>query len=157
MQSKKLPKFTGVAIAMAAATLLAGCQSDPYGDSSASVAKAAGGSTDLAHCYGVNKCGGHNDCKGAGNACAGKASCKGSGFVAMPAKACGDVGGSVKDSWRGKIAKADLSHCVGVNKCGGHNDCKSASNACAGKASCKGHGFVAMPAKACGDIGGKVG
>jgi len=157
MQSKKLPKFTGVAIAMAAATLLAGCQSDPYAGDSAGAAKAAGGSADLAHCYGVNKCGGHNDCKGAGNACAGKASCKGTGFVAMPTKACGDVGGTVKDSWRGSIAKADLIHCTGVNKCGGHNDCKGAGNACAGKASCKGTGFVAAPAKACADIGGKVG
>ena len=156
MQSKKLQKFTGVAIAIAAATMLAGCQSSPEKPDGGKMA-AAGGSADLAHCYGVNKCGGHNDCKGAGNACAGKASCKGSGFVAMPTKACGDVGGTVKDSWRGSVAKADLSHCVGVNKCGGHNDCKGASNACAGKASCKGHGFVSMPAKACADIGGKVG
>ena len=94
MQSKKLHKFTGVAIAMAAATMLAGCQSDPHKADAGKMA-AAGGSTDLAHCYGVNKCGGHNDCKGAGNACAGKAACKGSGFVAMPAKACGDIGGKV--------------------------------------------------------------
>lgn len=158
MKTRKAQKFTGAAIAMAAATMLAGCQSSPTDSGSASAGKmAAGGSTDLAHCYGVNVCGGHNDCKGAGNACAGKASCKGSGFVAMPSKACGDVGGTVKDSWRGSVAKADLVHCVGVNKCGGHNDCKGAGNACAGKASCKGHGFVSMPAKACADIGGKVG
>jgi len=48
-------------------------------------------------------------------------------------------------------------HCFGVNKCKGHNDCKTASNACKGHASCKGHGFVSMSAKACDDIGGKAG
>jgi uncharacterized membrane protein len=112
---------------------------------------------DLVHCYGVSQCGGHNDCKTADNACAGKASCKGKGFVAMPTKACFDLGGQLKDGWRGTVAKADLKHCYGVNKCGGHNDCKTADNACGGKASCKGKGFIATPAKACEDIGGKVG
>jgi hypothetical protein len=140
----------GVAIAIAAAGLVSGCQSQP-----ASSTQQA--STDLVHCYGVNACKGHNDCKTASNACAGHASCKGHGFVAMPSKACGDVGGEIKDSWKGTIARADLIHCNGVNVCKGHNDCKTASNACAGHASCKGHGFVAMPAKACSDIGGKKG
>jgi uncharacterized membrane protein len=152
MQNRKIQKLSGVAIAIAAAGLLAGCQSN----GGASSASATSAKTDLAHCYGVNACGGHNDCKGANNACAGKAACKGQGFVAIPAKACGDIGGTVKDDWRGSIAKADLAHCYGVNKCGGHNDCKGANNACAGKASCKGQGFVAIPAKACTDVGGKV-
>ena len=65
-----------------------------------------------------------------GNACAGHASCSGQGFVAMPTKACADVGGKVKDEWRGTISKADLVHCYGVNVCKGHNDCKTANNAC---------------------------
>lgn len=47
-------------------------------------------------------------------------------------------------------------HCFGVNKCKGHNDCKTASNACKGHASCKGHGFVSMSKHACDEIGGKV-
>ena len=86
MQSKKIHKLSGVAIAMAAATLVAGCQG--YGGTkSDSSMSAASAKTDLAHCYGANVCGGHNDCKGANNACAGKASCKGQGFVAMPAQA----------------------------------------------------------------------
>jgi len=142
----------GVALAIAAAGMLSGCESTGYTKTASSSAAAT---TDLVHCYGVNKCGGHNDCKTAGNACAGHASCKGKGFVKIPAKACGDVGGNTQDSWKGTVAKADLIHCNGVNKCGGHNDCKTASNACAGHASCKGKGFVAMSAKACGDIGGK--
>ena len=145
---------TGIALAIAAAGLVSGCAAP---QASSSQASAAGATTDLVHCSGVNKCGGHNDCKTANNACAGHASCKGHGFVNMPAKACGDVGGSVHGDWKGTVAKADLMHCTGVNKCGGHNDCKTATNACAGHASCKGHGFVAMPAKACDDIGGKKG
>ena len=48
-------------------------------------------------------------------------------------------------------------HCYGVNKCKGHNDCKSATNACKGQSSCKGHGFVTMSKSACDKIGGKVG
>jgi uncharacterized membrane protein len=145
-------KTSGVAMALAAAGLLSACQTNAYGTDSAKMAK-----TDLAHCYGVNACGGHNDCKTAHNSCKGHASCKGTGFVAMPTKACGDIGGEVRDDWRGSIAKADLSKCYNVNVCGGHNDCKTASNACAGHASCKGTGFVAMPAKACADVGGKTG
>lgn len=144
--------LTGAALAMAMASMSAyAAEEEP------STAPVAAGTTDLVHCYGVNACKGHNDCKTADNACGGQASCKGTGFVALPAKTCGDVGGSVKDDWVGSIVQVDLVHCYGVNVCKGHNDCKGADNACAGKASCKGTGFVAAPSKACGDIGGKVG
>lgn len=152
MSNHYVPKLTGAALAIAAAGLV-GCASHGS-DKAASTTSVA--TADLVHCYGVNVCGGHNDCKTASNACAGQASCKGTGFVGIPAKACADVGGMKKDSWSGSIAKADLVHCSGVNVCGGHNDCKTASNACAGQASCKGTGFVATPEKACKDIGGKV-
>ena len=146
-------KVTGVALAMAAAGL-AGCAS-VHSSNDGNTKTAA--TTDLVHCYGVNVCKGHNDCKTADNACGGQAGCNGTGFVAMPAKACGDIGGEIRDDWKGSIAVADLSHCYGVNVCKGHNDCKTAENACGGQASCKGTGFVAMPAKSCGDVGGKVG
>jgi hypothetical protein len=142
--------FSGAAMAVAVAGLAGGAVS-------AQAEAAAGGSSDLVHCYGANVCKGHNDCKTADNACGGHASCKGTGFVAMPSKSCGDVGGKIKDDWTGSIASAELVHCYGVNVCKGHNDCKTADNACGGHASCKGTGFVATPAKACADIGGKVG
>ncbi|MBL4828016.1 MAG: hypothetical protein JKY66_09950 [Spongiibacteraceae bacterium] len=151
MLLNKKRKISGAAIAMAAAGLFACANAQAKPETSA-----ATGTTDLAHCYGVNTCGSHNDCKTGDNACAGKASCKGKGFVAMPTKACADVGGKVMDAWRGSIKTTDLSHCYNVNVCKGHNDCKSANNACAGHASCKGKGFVATPAKACADIGGNV-
>ena len=153
MKKQHFPKQTGIALAIAAAGLMAGCA----GSQPTASAGAAAGGSDLVHCYGVNACGGHNDCKGAGNACAGQASCKGTGFVAMSAKACGDVGGKQKDDWVGQVSSADFIHCYGVNVCKGHNDCKGAGNACGGQASCKGTGFVGMSAKACGDIGGKSG
>ncbi|MCE2572845.1 BufA2 family periplasmic bufferin-type metallophore [Motilimonas eburnea] len=140
--------LTGAALAMA----MAGMAQVAHAGSTDTSAT----STDLVHCYGVNMCGGHNDCKTADNACAGKASCKGHGFVAMPSKACGDVGGEIKDDWKGEVNKAELVQCYGVNMCKGHNDCKTADNACAGKASCKGHGFVNTSAKSCTDIGGKT-
>lgn len=152
MKQAMLPALSGVALAMIAA----GCASNGSG-AVGGAASADANSTDLVHCYGVNACGGHNDCATADHACAGQGSCKGTGFVGMPSKACADAGGEVKDEWRGTIAKSDLIHCYGVNVCGGHNDCKTSENACAGQGSCKGTGFIAAPAKACGDIGGKVG
>jgi hypothetical protein len=151
MNSKLKTKLTGTALALAAAGLV----SCANAGSSSPAAGAA--TTDLVHCYGVNACNGHNDCKTAENACAGHATCKGHGFVAMPSKSCADIGGSTKDEWKGSVAVADLSHCYNVNVCKGHNDCKTADNACAGHATCKGTGFVAMGSKACGNVGGKVG
>ena len=150
MSTKIQNIFSGAAMAVAVASLAGFATSVP-------TAQAAGGSSDLVHCYGANVCKGHNDCKTADNACGGHASCKGTGFVAMPSKACADVGGEIKDKWTGTVASADLVHCYGVNVCKGHNDCKTADNACGGHASCKGTGFVSTPAKACADIGGKVG
>lgn len=145
-------QFSGVSLALAAASLAA-CTT-PNADSEAAVA--AANTTDLVHCYGVNVCKGHNACKTAENACAGQASCKGTGFVAMPSKACADVGGKREDTWEGSISKADLVHCYGKNICKGHNACKTAENACAGHASCKGTGFVETTTKSCKDINGKL-
>jgi len=76
-------KAMGVALAVAAAGML----------SATAPVFAAGDSDSNVHCYGVNKCKGHNDCKTAENACKGHGSCKGKGFVAMPEKACEQVGG----------------------------------------------------------------
>ena len=158
MNNAKIAKRTGITLAMAAAGMLSACASNSENSVAASGSgTAAAGATDLVHCYGVNVCKGHNDCKTAKNACGGHGSCKGQGFIAMPGKACKDVGGSIRDSWRGQISKADLVHCYGVNVCKGHNDCKTAENACAGRGSCKGHGFVATTAKACKDMSGKAG
>lgn len=151
MQNNSKKALSGAALAMAVAGL-AGCSA--MSDSSGANASTK---TDLVHCYSVNACKGHNDCKTADNACGGHASCKGTGFVAMPSKACADVGGDIKDKWVGSISTSELVHCYDVNICKGHNDCKTANNACGGHASCKGTGFVNAPAKACADIGGKVG
>jgi hypothetical protein len=139
---------------MAVAGLMGCAQTTPENTETASLQT---NTADLAHCYGVNKCKGHNDCKTAENACAGHAVCKGHGFVATSVKACADIGGKLEDSWRGEVNTADLTHCYDVNVCKGHNDCKTAENACAGHAVYKEHGFVAISAKACDDIGGKVG
>ncbi|MBM7074462.1 hypothetical protein JQC92_20965 [Shewanella sp. 202IG2-18] len=149
MNKKAQSAITGATLALAMAGLTSTAQAAPAGSSSAS--------TDLVHCYGVNVCKGHNDCKTKDNACGGHASCKGTGFVAMPSKSCKDVGGSLEDKWKGTVAKADLVKCYGVNICKGHNDCKTDKNACGGHASCKGTGFVMAPAKSCADIGGKKG
>lgn len=157
-------KMTGITLALAAASLV-GCanhSSSPSASTASGSPPATGstsiaGTTDLVHCYGVNVCKGHNDCKTANNACAGQASCMGTGFVAAPSKACNDIGGKIKDNWRGSIVKVNLVRCYGVNVCKGHNDCKTANNACAGHASCKGQGFVDLPAKSCADVGGKKG
>ena len=156
MDSKLKATLTGTALAFVAAGLVGFANAES--SSAAASGTAQGGATsDLVHCYGVNTCNGHNDCKTAENACAGQAKCKGHGFVAMPSKSCGDIGGTTQDDWKGSVAVAELSHCYNVNICKGHNDCKTADNACAGHATCKGTGFVAMSGKACADVGGEVG
>lgn len=53
-------------------------------------------------------------------------------------------------------ASSDVQ-CYGVNKCKGHNDCKTAANACKGHAACKGQGFISMSEAACDHVGGTVG
>lgn len=88
---KNITKTTGIALALAAASLT-GCNSMGT-TSEASTMKTA--SADNAHCYGINKCKGHNDCKSASNACKGMGSCKGQGFLKMSKHACGEVGGKV--------------------------------------------------------------
>jgi len=150
MKTNLKPKLGGFAIALAAAGL-AGCNA-----AATNTTASAGGTVEAVHCYDVNQCKGMNDCGGANNACKGQGSCKGSGFVGMPAKACGDIGGKVKDDWRGEIATAELTQCYGVNVCKGHNDCKTANNSCKGHAACKGQGFVMTTASSCEAVGGKT-
>ena len=82
----KSNKAMGMALAMAAAGLL--------GTTSLVVAGESSGDSKV-HCYGVNKCKGHNDCKTAKNACKGHGSCKGQGFVSVSASACDNMGGKV--------------------------------------------------------------
>jgi len=79
-------EFSRLAMATAAAAIF----------SAVPIATVQAGSSADVHCYGVNKCKGHNDCKTANNACKGMASCKGQGFVSMSKKACDDIGGSTK-------------------------------------------------------------
>ena len=76
---------TAASLAIAAATLFV---------TAIPTTVSAGEKTDV-HCYGVNVCKGHNDCKTASNACKGHASCKGQGFVSVSEKACADIGGTV--------------------------------------------------------------
>ncbi len=80
-------KATGIALAVAAAGMLSATAPVFAGSDTSSSAKV--------HCFGVNKCKGHNDCKTASNACKGMGSCKGQGYVAMSARACNEVGGKV--------------------------------------------------------------
>jgi uncharacterized membrane protein len=76
--------------------------------------------------------------------------------IALALAAAGLVGCASNGTTETAAASADV-HCYGVNKCKGHNDCKTADNACKGHAACKGHGFISMPKAACDHVGGKVG
>jgi len=78
--------FLGKALALTAAGLAG----------TSTLATAGEGSKAIVHCYDVNKCKGHNDCKSATNACKGQASCKGQGFVKMSKHACNEIGGTIK-------------------------------------------------------------
>jgi len=100
----------GSAIALAVAGMM-GCTSV----TAETTKTAANNVVEMGHCYDVNACKGHNDCKTAENACKGQAVCKGHGFVAMSTKTCGDIGGTVKDDWRGEVNTAELTHCYNIN------------------------------------------
>jgi len=86
-------KFTTIALATAAAALFSGCASMSSGEHGSKESMEA-----KVHCYGVNKCKGHNDCKTASNACKGHGSCKGKGFIGMSKSSCQHVGGSEQES-----------------------------------------------------------
>jgi hypothetical protein len=49
---------------------------------------------------------------------------------------------------------SSIGHCMGVNACKGHSDCKTAKNACKGQNACKVQGFVEMTKQTCMQIGG---
>ena len=86
MSISKKSVTMGAALAFAAASLTA----------VPTIVSASESAEAKVHCFGVNKCKGHNDCKTATNACKGMASCKGQGFVGMSASACDGMGGTVK-------------------------------------------------------------
>ncbi|MGB7183901.1 MAG: hypothetical protein WA888_09540 [Burkholderiaceae bacterium] len=86
-----ISKSRGATLALAAAGLV-GCAG--MAPDKMAMTKTANASGNV-HCYGVNKCKGHNDCKSAGNSCKGQSSCKGQGFISMSPAACDHVGGSV--------------------------------------------------------------
>lgn len=80
-------KTTGAALAIAAAAMFAAAPMSVMADND------KGSSEAKVHCFGVNKCKGHNDCKTDKNACKGHSSCKGHGFIAMSKHACEEIGG----------------------------------------------------------------
>ena len=77
-------KFTGLAIATAAAGLFA---------IAAVPGTAVAAEDGKVHCTGINACKGKTDCKTATNACKGMNSCKGKGFISMSEKECKEKGG----------------------------------------------------------------
>jgi hypothetical protein len=151
MKTNALSMMSGASLAMLAAGLAS------HAPQAAAATKA--GKVELVHCSGVNSCKGHNDCKTASNACAGHGSCKGQGFVAAPAASCTNIGGKIENGTKFSVSakQAKMVHCMGINACKGHNDCKTADNACKGQGSCKGKGFVALPAASCKNTGGTAG
>jgi hypothetical protein len=51
---------------------------------------------------------------------------------------------------KGLFCKTHKHKIFSVNQCKGNNDCKTAEN------TCKDHGFVALSAPTCADLGGEV-
>ncbi|ABC33246.1 conserved hypothetical protein [Hahella chejuensis KCTC 2396] len=84
-QSQK--KLTGAALAIAAAGF--------FGTAALTSTTAVAAEAQV-HCWGVNSCAGHNDCKTANNDCKGMGSCQGQGFLSMTADECKAKGGTVK-------------------------------------------------------------
>ena len=83
----KVQKFTGIAIAAAAAGMFA----------TAAVSGEYAAVEGKVQCQGINSCKGQNDCKGAKNACKGQGSCKGTGYKELSKADC-DKAKSAKKS-----------------------------------------------------------
>jgi hypothetical protein len=84
-------KLSGVALAMAAASLFA-LGSPAYAQESESA---------NVHCYGANACKGQTACKTASNACEGQNACKGQGFVDKTKEECDELGGTTTEPEKG--------------------------------------------------------
>ncbi|KHK90205.1 BufA2 family periplasmic bufferin-type metallophore [Novosphingobium malaysiense] len=84
--------FAAAAASMALSSAAAFAAQSPAGSSGAAV-----GAADTVHCYGVNACKGHADCKTTLHECKGMNACKGQGFKAMAAGACLTKGGTISD------------------------------------------------------------
>jgi len=85
MDKSKRKTISSIALAATAAALF----------STIPMSAAQAGENSMVHCFGVNKCKGHNDCKTSMNACKGHGSCKGQGFLAMTKQECMKAGGSI--------------------------------------------------------------
>ncbi|MEE4540015.1 MAG: hypothetical protein V2J51_16175 [Erythrobacter sp.] len=55
------------------------------------------------------------------------------------------------------IGVDDTVHCYGVNACKGTADCATTEHACKGQNECAGHGFKALKAGECLQLGGTIG
>lgn len=84
--------FAAAAATLALSSAMAFAATPPAGSTGAAIAK-----DDTVHCYGVNACKGHADCKTTQHECKGMNACKGQGFKAMSAGACLTKGGTIGD------------------------------------------------------------
>jgi uncharacterized membrane protein len=80
-------KLSGVALAMAAASLFA-LASPAYAQESESA---------KVHCYGVNACKGQSACKTASSACKGQNACKGQGYLEKTEEECDRLDGTTTE------------------------------------------------------------
>ncbi|MEJ2408292.1 MAG: hypothetical protein P8Y58_09930 [Novosphingobium sp.] len=84
--------FAAIAGTLALSSATAFAAAAPAGSTGAALGK-----DDTVHCYGVNACKGHADCKTTQHECKGMNTCKGQGFKAMAAGACLTKGGTIGD------------------------------------------------------------
>ncbi|MPV85922.1 BufA2 family periplasmic bufferin-type metallophore [Ostreibacterium oceani] len=82
-------KGTGIALAVSASMLIAGCASNQQQADASSHGSADG----MVQCHGVNSCKGTSSCKAEGSSCAGKNACKGKGWLPMSQSECESHGG----------------------------------------------------------------
>jgi hypothetical protein len=92
MSISRKTAFAAAAASLALSSSVAFAAPAPTGSTGAAL-----GAEDAVHCYGVNACKGHADCKTTEHECKGMNSCKGHGFKAMAAGACLTKGGTIGD------------------------------------------------------------
>ncbi len=86
-------KTSGIALALAAAAMFAGCDRGGAPETAATAESMEKKEVAVGKCFGINSCKGSGACATASSACAGQNACKGQGWLALGKDECEGKGG----------------------------------------------------------------
>jgi len=91
-------KASGIAMAIAAATIFTACQQGSQESAPAATPEAPKAEVASGKCHGINSCKGQSACATATSACSGQNACKGQGWLATTKEDCDAKGGRFEEA-----------------------------------------------------------